>query len=47
VLLLHSYLAKRLPLLFWSSVCFTWLALNNVGAFRGQGDRPETSTSGP
>jgi Family of unknown function (DUF5985) len=29
VLLLRSYLAERVPLLFWSSVCFIWFALNN------------------
>ena len=33
VLLLRSYRADRMPLLFWSSVCFTWLALNNMVLF--------------
>jgi hypothetical protein len=33
VLLLRSYLADRVPLLFWSSICFAWLALNNVVLF--------------
>jgi hypothetical protein len=33
VLLLRSFLAERVPLLFWSSVCFVWLALNNVVLF--------------
>ena len=33
VLLLRSYPAERVPLLFWSSVCFIWLALNNVVLF--------------
>jgi hypothetical protein len=33
VLLLRSYLADRVPLLFWSSVCFVWLALNNAVLF--------------
>jgi len=29
-LLLRSYLANRTPLLFWSSLCFVGLAMNNV-----------------
>lgn len=29
-LLLRSYLANRTPLLFWSSLCFAGLALNNI-----------------
>ena len=29
-LLLRSYLANRTPLLFWSSLCFIGLALNNI-----------------
>ena len=29
-LLGRSYLANRTPLLLWSSVCFVFLALNNV-----------------
>jgi hypothetical protein len=33
VLLLRSFFAERVPLLFWSSVCFVWLALNNVVLF--------------
>ena len=33
VLLLRSYLTERVPLLFWSSVCFVWLALNNLVLF--------------
>jgi hypothetical protein len=33
VVLLRGYLAERAPLLFWSSVCFVWLALNNVVLF--------------
>jgi Family of unknown function (DUF5985) len=33
LLLLRSYLAGREPLLFWSSVCFGFLALNNLVLF--------------
>ena len=29
-LLLRSYLANRTPLLFWSSLCFVGLAINNL-----------------
>ena len=29
-LLLRSYLAHRTPLLFWSSLCFAALAINNI-----------------
>ncbi len=29
-LLFRSYLQSRAPLLFWSSVCFLFLALNNL-----------------
>jgi hypothetical protein len=32
-LLLRSYLANRTPLLFWSSLCFFGLALNNILLF--------------
>jgi hypothetical protein len=32
-LLLRSYLANRSPLLFWSSLCFVGLALNNILLF--------------
>jgi len=32
-LLLRSYLANRTPLLFWSSLCFVGLALNNILLF--------------
>ena len=32
-LLLRSYLANRTPLLFWSSLCFVGLAMNNVLLF--------------
>ena len=32
-LLLRSYLANRTPLLFWSSLCFIGLALNNILLF--------------
>ena len=31
VLLIRSYLATRTRLLLWSSICFTGLALNNIG----------------
>jgi hypothetical protein len=33
VLLLRGYLRERLRLLFWSSICFFGLALNNVLLF--------------
>jgi hypothetical protein len=33
VLLVRSYRATRTPLLLWSSLCFTGLALNNVLLF--------------
>lgn len=29
-LLLRSYFAHRTPLLFWSSLCFVGLAMNNI-----------------
>ena len=32
-LLLRSYLANRTPLLFWSSLCFIGLAMNNILLF--------------
>jgi hypothetical protein len=32
-LLLRSYLANRSPLLFWSSLCFIGLAMNNILLF--------------
>lgn len=32
-LLLRSYLANRTPLLFWSSLCFVGLAMNNILLF--------------
>ena len=32
-LLLRAYLAGRVPLLFWSLLCFVGLALNNVVLF--------------
>lgn len=32
-LLLRSHLANRTPLLFWSSLCFLGLALNNILLF--------------
>lgn len=32
-LLLRSYLNHRSPLLFWSSLCFVGLAINNVLVF--------------
>lgn len=32
-LLLRSYLRYRTPLLFWSSLCFLGLAINNVLVF--------------
>lgn len=32
-LLLRSYLANRTPLLFWSSLCFIALAVNNILLF--------------
>lgn len=32
-LLLRSYLANRTPLLFWSSLCFVGLAINNILLF--------------
>ena len=32
-LLLRSYLANRSPLLFWSSLCFIALAVNNILLF--------------
>lgn len=32
-LLLRSYLANRTPLLFWSSLCFISLAINNILLF--------------
>lgn len=32
-LLLRSYLANRTPLLFWSSLCFVGLAVNNILLF--------------
>lgn len=33
LLLLRSYLANRTPLLFWSSLCFVGLTLNNILLF--------------
>ena len=30
VLLARSYLRTRAKLLFWSALCFVWLALNNL-----------------
>jgi hypothetical protein len=33
ILLLRSYLNHRTPLLFWSSLCFAGLAINNVLVF--------------
>lgn len=33
LLLLRSYLANRTPLLFWSSMCFIGLTMNNVLLF--------------
>lgn len=33
VLLLRAYAANRVRLLFWSGVCFTGLALNNILLF--------------
>ncbi len=33
VLLLRGYRATRAPLLFWSSLCFAFLAMNNVLLF--------------
>jgi hypothetical protein len=33
ILLLRSYLNNRTPLLFWSSLCFLGLAINNVLVF--------------
>lgn len=33
ILLLRSYLNHRTPLLFWSSLCFVGLAINNVLVF--------------
>jgi hypothetical protein len=33
ILLLNGYRASRTPLLFWSSLCFVALALNNVLLF--------------
>ena len=32
-LLLRSYLSNRTPLLFWSSLCFVGLAINNLLLF--------------
>jgi len=32
-LLLRSHLANRTPLLFWSSICFIGLAMNNILLF--------------
>jgi hypothetical protein len=33
ILLFRGYLAKRTPLLFWSSLCFAGLVVNNVLLF--------------
>jgi len=45
LLLLRSYRASKSPLLFWSSLCFAGLALNNVLLFVDLSVVPEIDLS--
>ena len=44
-LLLRSYLAGRVPLLFWTLLCFVGLALNNIVLFVDKVVAPDVDLS--